>query len=105
MLNTIADVFFNGASGLNVQSGDDVQVSRLGMPLVNEAVIPRALKDAFNTLTPEQDLVVFARQDDRIPQEVSGSAEKERPGSRTAAIAEGTVRRAEPDGGRTHAAT
>ena len=32
---------------------DGDQVSRLGMPLVNEVVIPLALKDAFNTLTPE----------------------------------------------------
>jgi hypothetical protein len=76
VLNTIADVFFNGAPGLNVQSGADVQVSRLGMPLVNEVVIPRALKDAFNTLTPEQDLVVFARQAPEIPQEVSDLLQK-----------------------------
>lgn len=41
------------------QSGDWVQVSRLGMPLVNEAVIPRALKDAFNGLKPEQDFGLF----------------------------------------------
>ena len=32
-----------------------VQVSRLGNPLVNEAVIPLALKDAFNGLKPEDD--------------------------------------------------
>lgn len=41
------------------QSGDWVQISRLGMPLVNEAVIPLALKDAFNGLKPEQDLSVY----------------------------------------------
>jgi hypothetical protein len=35
------------------------QASRLGMPLVNEAVIPLALKDAFNTLLPSQDLGVY----------------------------------------------
>ena len=40
-------------------SGDLVQVSRLGMPLVNEVVIPLALKDAFNSLKPEQDLATF----------------------------------------------
>jgi hypothetical protein len=45
--------------GAETHSGDFVQVSRLGMPLVNEAVIPRALKDAFNNLKPEQDLDVF----------------------------------------------
>ena len=32
-----------------------VQVSRLGNPLVNEVVIPLALKDAFNSLSPDQD--------------------------------------------------
>jgi hypothetical protein len=36
-----------------------VQVSRLGMPLVNEVVLPYALKDIFNTLKPEQDLSVY----------------------------------------------
>jgi hypothetical protein len=41
------------------QSGSWVQISRLGMPLVNEAVIPLALKDAFNGLKPEQDLSVY----------------------------------------------
>jgi hypothetical protein len=40
-------------------SGSLVQVSRLGMPLVNEVVIPRALKDAFNSLAPEQDYPLF----------------------------------------------
>jgi hypothetical protein len=32
-----------------------VQVSRLGNPLVNEVVIPLSLKDAFNTVRPDQD--------------------------------------------------
>jgi len=32
-----------------------VQVSRLGQPLVNEVVIPRGTKDAFNSLEPTQD--------------------------------------------------
>ncbi len=41
--------------------GDDfnnrwVQVSRLGMPLTNEAIVPIGLKDYWNTLTPYQDL-------------------------------------------------
>jgi hypothetical protein len=42
-----------------VNSGDQVQVSRLGMPLVNEAVLPLALKDAFNGLRPDQDYGLF----------------------------------------------
>ncbi|HEV2069573.1 MAG TPA: DUF4331 family protein, partial [Acidimicrobiales bacterium] len=36
-------------------SGEWVQVSRLGNPLVNEVVIPLKLKDAFNGLQPAQD--------------------------------------------------
>ncbi len=36
-------------------SGDHVQVSRLGMPLVNEVVVPAALKDAFNGISPDMD--------------------------------------------------
>ncbi len=45
--------------GIETHSGDYVQVSRLGMPLVNEVVIPYALKDAFNTLKPAQDLTIY----------------------------------------------
>jgi hypothetical protein len=36
-------------------SGDWVQVSRLGQPLVNEAVLPSGLKDAFNSISPDKD--------------------------------------------------
>ena len=42
----------NGNSG---QSGNFVQVSRLGSPLINEVVIPLGLKDAFNSLSPQLD--------------------------------------------------
>ena len=35
------------------------QVSRLGMPLVNEVVLPMGLKDTFNGLTPADDLTVY----------------------------------------------
>ncbi len=38
--------------GKPVGSGDWVQVSRLGMPLTNEAVIPIGDKDKWNALTP-----------------------------------------------------
>jgi hypothetical protein len=34
---------------------DGVQVSRLGNPLVNEVVVPRALKDTFNAISPDRD--------------------------------------------------
>ncbi len=37
-------------------SGPWVQVSRLGMPLTNEAVIPIGKKDLWNSITPYQDL-------------------------------------------------
>ena len=37
-------------------SGPWVQVSRLGMPLTNEAVIPIGMKDYWNALSPYQDL-------------------------------------------------
>lgn len=36
------------------------QVSRLGLPLVNEAVIPMAMKDKFNASKPHNDVANFA---------------------------------------------
>ena len=57
VLNGLSGVI--SGDGLQTISGDPVQVSRLGMPLVNEAVLPIALKDAFNTLKPEQDLTIY----------------------------------------------
>ena len=42
------------------QSGPDVQVSRLGMPLVNEVVIPVGKKDLFNATEPSTDVANFA---------------------------------------------
>lgn len=36
--------------------GDWVQVSRLGMPLTNEAIIPIGMKDKWNAVTPAGDL-------------------------------------------------
>jgi len=44
--------------GTRESSGEFVQVSRLGNPLVNEVVIPIGLKDAFNSLTPDKDATV-----------------------------------------------
>ena len=44
----------NGSGYTN--SGPWVQVSRLGMPLTNEAVIPIGQKDFWNSLTPYQEL-------------------------------------------------
>lgn len=42
--------------GTESHSGDWVQVSRLGMPLTNEAVIPIGMKDYWNSLTPYDEL-------------------------------------------------
>lgn len=46
----------NSAGGGHVDSGNWVQVSRLGMPLTNEAVIPIGMKDKWNSMTPYMDL-------------------------------------------------
>jgi hypothetical protein len=48
----------SAADGSQKYSGSFVQVSRLGMPLVNEVVVPTGLKDAFNALPPELDHTV-----------------------------------------------
>lgn len=45
--------------GGQTQFGGHIQVSRLGLPLVNEVVIPLALKDVFNGLLPSQDLDAY----------------------------------------------
>jgi Domain of unknown function (DUF4331) len=42
----------------NSADGPYVQVSRLGNPLVNEAVVPLADKDAFNAIAPNKDRFV-----------------------------------------------
>ncbi len=46
-------------NGTETHSGNFVQVSRLGMPLTNEAVIPIGMKDFWNSLTPYQDSTYF----------------------------------------------
>ena len=43
-------------NGQEVFTGDFVQVSRLGMPLTNEAVIPIGMKDKWNATKPNNDL-------------------------------------------------
>lgn len=52
--------FSGGSSATPVHNGPYAQVSRLGMPLVNEVVIPTALKDTFNTLLPSQDATALS---------------------------------------------
>ncbi|MCC7030760.1 MAG: DUF4331 domain-containing protein [Chitinophagaceae bacterium] len=46
----------SNAGGNPAYNGNWVQVSRLGMPLTNEAVIPVGKKDLWNAITPYQDL-------------------------------------------------
>ncbi|MGH2772932.1 MAG: DUF4331 domain-containing protein, partial [Actinomycetota bacterium] len=49
-------------------SGKYVQVSRLGNPLVNEAVVPLQFKDAFNASKPEDDKQFLGKvQDPEVP--------------------------------------
>jgi hypothetical protein len=49
-------------------SGDLVQISRLGMPLVNEVVVPANLKDFFNRSTPDTDAKFLPKvQDPEAP--------------------------------------
>ncbi|TAK36255.1 MAG: DUF4331 domain-containing protein [Saprospiraceae bacterium] len=44
------------SAGDETNSGNWVQVSRLGMPLTNEAVIPVGMKDYWNAITPYDEL-------------------------------------------------
>ena len=48
------------SAGKSEPTGDFIQVSRLGMPLVNEVVASVPLKDAFNSLPPAMDASVDA---------------------------------------------
>jgi hypothetical protein len=59
-----------------VPFGKHVQVSRLGNPLVNEVVVPAALKDRFNAMTPDEDRgvaeLVARVTDPELPRLVEG---------------------------------
>ncbi len=46
----------SSTGGSSTTSGNWIQVSRLGMPLTNEAVIPIGDKDKWNSVTPASDL-------------------------------------------------
>ncbi|MGH4027067.1 MAG: DUF4331 domain-containing protein [Pseudonocardiaceae bacterium] len=56
--------------GKATASGDYVQVSRLGMPLTNEVILPVALKDTFNAISPDVDHTIPAVLDKVINPEV-----------------------------------
>ena len=51
------------ANGEGDTNSSFVQVSRLGNPLVNEVVFPLALKDAFNSISPDVDATIPAAVD------------------------------------------
>ena len=56
------------SSDTTTDSGGYVQVSRLGQPLVNEAVVPANLKDYFNRSTPDNDAQFLGKvQDPEVP--------------------------------------
>lgn len=50
----------NSGQGTESYEGPWIQVSRLGMPLTNEAVIPIGDKDKWNSLSPHEDLANLA---------------------------------------------
>ena len=60
----------------DIRNADRVQVSRLGNPLVNEVVVPAELKDAFNSISPDQDAgipaVVQRVTDPELPKLIEG---------------------------------
>ena len=56
------------ADGTQTFSGDFVQVSRLGNPLVNEVVVPIQFKDAFNASLPADDAQFLPKvQEPEVP--------------------------------------
>ena len=57
-----------GSDGSQTFSGKNVQVSRLGMPLVNEVVVPVGAKDYFNASKPKDDAQFLGKvQDPELP--------------------------------------
>ncbi len=56
-----------GDKGTSTSTGDWVQVSRLGHPLVNEVVVPLAFKDYWNSSKPSGDAVFLGGVTDPEP--------------------------------------
>ena len=48
-----------GPHGPQPKGKGEVQVSRLGNPLINELIIPLAHKDQFNSTTPDHDAALY----------------------------------------------
>src|SRR4029079_16430824 len=60
VLNEVSDKTDDkDAMASQTNSGPWIQVSRLGMPLTNEAIIPVGYKDLWNELTPDDDRTVL----------------------------------------------
>jgi hypothetical protein len=60
------------ATGAVADQGTRVQVSRLGMPLVNEVVVPVAAKDYFNASKPRDDAQFLPQvRDPELPHVIS----------------------------------
>jgi hypothetical protein len=51
----------------------DTQISRLGMPLTNEVVLPMGLKDTFNSIPPSADLGVYGLLQESVEDPELGS--------------------------------
>jgi hypothetical protein len=49
------------AHGARAKGKGEVQVSRLGNPLINEVIIPLAHKDQFNRTTPDRDAQLYGK--------------------------------------------
>ena len=60
-ITTLNEVKKDGTFKADSHSGPWIQVSRLGMPLTNEAVIPLADKDLWNRITPYDDLSLLSK--------------------------------------------
>jgi hypothetical protein len=50
---------FAGGTPVRDDQGPWVQVSRLGLPLINEVIIPNPYKDYYNTTPPSNDAALF----------------------------------------------
>ena len=60
-ITTLNEVKKDGSFKPDTHSGPWIQVSRLGMPLTNEAVVPLEDKDLWNRITPYQDLSLLSK--------------------------------------------
>ena len=60
-ITTLNEVKKDGDFKADGHSGPWIQVSRLGMPLTNEAIVPIGDKDLWNRITPYQDLSLLSK--------------------------------------------